>query len=186
VNGSQSLDAPWVWNPAMFAEVAMRTAVIYVVMLVGIRLAGKREIGQMTPFDLVVLLLISNAVQNAMVGPQASVTGGLVAAATLLIVNQIVVLARVRSGKFRRFVEGVPIVLVAHGEIQYRNLQREHMTTEELKAALRQHEVESCTKVELAMLEVDGSVTVIRRDPHDDSRMIHSRKRLTHHHKHPE
>lgn len=173
------------WHLSALAIVAARTAIVYVVLLAGVRLAGKREIGQLTPFDLVVLLLISNAVQNAMTGPDTSVTGGIVAAVTLLLINSVVALFRMRSARFRRFVEGIPVVLVAHGEIQYRALMRERITEDELMAALRQHEVSDVSQVELAMLEIDGTVTVIRRekDPADGTRLVHTRKRLVHHHR---
>lgn len=173
------------WHWPMLLEIAARTTIVYVVLLVGIRLAGKREIGQLTPFDLVVLLLLSNAVQNAMTGPDTSVTGGVVAAATLLLVNVAVAQWRMRSARFRRFVEGIPVMLVAHGQIQIRNLMRERMTSEELMSALRQHEVKNIEEVELALLEVDGSVSVIRRDTHAPDRLVHTRKRLVHHHRAP-
>jgi len=169
------------WSWATLLGIVGRTAIVYVLLLVGIRLAGKREIGQLTPFDLVVLLLLSNAVQNAMTGPDTSVTGGVAAALTLLLVNAGVALLRLRSGRWRRFVEGIPVVLVTHGEVQYRALAREHLAYEELLAALRQHEVSAVEEVELAMLEVDGSVTVIRRDPGRPGQVLHSRRRLTHH-----
>src|SRR5512142_1469696 len=117
-------------------EIALRTTVVYILLLLLIRLAGKREIGQPTPFDLVVLLLVSNAVQNAMTGPDTTVTGGATAAVTLIAVNFLVAMARQKFDGFRRFVEGVPLMLVSHGEIQYRALKREHMTVGDLMAAL--------------------------------------------------
>jgi uncharacterized membrane protein YcaP (DUF421 family) len=164
------------------AEIALRTFIIYVAVLAGIRLSGKREIGELTPFDLVILLLLSNAVQNAMTGPDDSVSGGLVAAATLLLANAAVARLRLRSPRFRRFVEGVPVVLVAHGGIQFRNLERERITVEELKAAIREHEAEHVADVELAMLETDGSISVIRRagDKGSDGgeRFVRSQTRL--------
>ncbi len=172
------------WHWSTLLEVAARTFIVYGVLLAGIRLAGKREIGQLTPFDLVVLLLISNAVQNAMTGPDTSVTGGVVAAMTLLVVNAGVARVRQRSRHFQRWVEGIPMVLVAHGEIQVRNLMREHMTLPELMAALREHEVVNIRDVELAMLEVDGTVSVIRRDPENPDKLLHTRhRRLVHHHR---
>src|SRR4051812_35227122 len=117
----------WDITLAGMGYIAVRTAVVYGLLLLLIRLAGKREIGQLTPFDLVVLLLVSNAVQNAMTGPDTSVTGGATAAVTLIGVNFLVAIARQKSQGFRRFVEGVPVMLVSHGEIQYRALKREHM-----------------------------------------------------------
>jgi uncharacterized membrane protein YcaP (DUF421 family) len=171
------------YDPAVLGAIVLRTLIVYVAVLVGIRLTGKREIGQLTPFDLVILLLLSNAVQNAMTGPDTSVSGGLVAAASLLVVNTLVAQIRMRSHRFRRFVEGVPVVLVTHGEIQFRNLNHERITVEELEAVMREHEVMHIADVELAMLETDGTISVIRRAREDGGeRFVKSRKRLQHHH----
>jgi uncharacterized membrane protein YcaP (DUF421 family) len=168
---------------AILAQIALRTGFVYVALLLGLRATGKRQIGQLTPFDLVVLLLVSNAVQNAMTGPDNSVSGGLVAAATLLIVNYTVSHFTVRSKRFRDFVDGQPVPLVICGVIQEQTLRREQMTVEELEAALREHEVSDLEEVELAMLEVDGSISVIRHKPeHDETQLTRSRKRLVRHH----
>jgi uncharacterized membrane protein YcaP (DUF421 family) len=164
-------------------EVVGRTAIVYVCLLFGLRLSGKREIGQLTPFDLAVLLLISNALQNAMTGGDNSVTAGLISAGVLLGLNVAVAGVRMRWPNLRKFVEGSPVVLVSHGEVQHRNLAREQLTYEELLMSLRQHEVQSEKEVELAMLEVDGSITVIRRIPDSSDGFHHSRKKLVRHHK---
>lgn len=166
---------------ASLGEIALRTALVYGFLLLGIRLSGKRQIGQLTPFDLVLLLLVSNSVQNAMTGPDVSVTGGLVAAAMLLLMNSGVAWVRNRNLTFARFVEGVPVVLVDHGEIQHRNLVREKMTEDDLSQVLREHEVTSCDQVELAMLEIDGSVSVIRRVP--DKGFVRTRRKFSRHHR---
>ena len=166
------------WAPSALLGIAVRAAIVYALLLVGIRLAGKREIGQLTPFDLVVLLLISNAVQNAMTGPDTSVTGGAVAAATLLLLNAGVAILRQRSWRVQRFVEGIPLPLISHGEILVANLAREHLTRDELLAALREHEVADPQQVALAMLEVDGSISVIRVDPDDPRHYRKTRRRL--------
>src|SRR6267378_5559865 len=92
-------------------EIVLRTIVIYLVVLIGVRLSGKREVGQMTPFDLTLLLLLSNSVQNAMTGPDTSVIGGVVAASTLLILNYLVGTLSGSSRRFRRAVEGEPSLL---------------------------------------------------------------------------
>src|SRR3990172_8621356 len=123
----------WLFNQTLL-EIALRSAIIYLVVLVGIRLSGKREVGQMTPFDLVLLLLIANAVQNAMTGPDTSVTGGLVATPTLLI----------HSGKIIK-----------------KNLAKEKITTEALYQALREHGLEKIEEVKLAILEIDGTISVL-------------------------
>lgn len=144
-------------------EVALRTIIIYVVILIGIRLTGKREVGQMATFDLVLLLLIANAVQNAMTGPDTSVTGGLVAAGTLLLVNVFVSRLSVQSRNLRHTLEGIPTVLIKDGKQVERSLKKEHIALEELEQALREHGVAAINEVGLAMLEIDGSISVLKK-----------------------
>src|SRR5437773_11030839 len=103
------------WHTAL--EIAGRTTAVYLLVLIGIRLSGKREVGQMTPFDLTLLLLISNGVQNAMTGPDTSLLGGVVAAATLLILNYFVAEFSGANRRFRKFVQGQPSLLVHDGKI---------------------------------------------------------------------
>jgi len=138
-----------------------RTLVIYLVILAGLRLSGKREIGQMTVFDLVVLLLIANAVQNAMVGPDTSLLGGILAALVLLGVNAAVARLRLTSPGLRRLVEGSPTLLVLHGEVVLEHMRREGIDQESLLAALREHGVSDINEVEMAVLEIDGSISVV-------------------------
>jgi uncharacterized membrane protein YcaP (DUF421 family) len=143
-------------------EIVGRSLVVYAAVLVGLRLGGRRELGQLTPFDLVVILLVANAVQNAMVGPDTTLQGGLVSAATLLAANAAVARLRLRSVRVRQLVEGVPVVLVQHGELVTANLRREGITEDEVVAAVREHgEIGDLTQVELAVLESDGSVSVV-------------------------
>ena len=141
--------------------VVLRTVLVYLALIVGLRLAGKREIGQLTVFDLVVLLLISNAVQNAMVGTDSSVTGGLIAAAVLLVGNMLVAQLRLRSTRLRRLVEGTPTLLVLHGAVIPEHLRRESVDEDMLEAAVREHGVSSLADVEMAVLETDGSISVV-------------------------
>jgi uncharacterized membrane protein YcaP (DUF421 family) len=143
------------WN------IVLRTAAVYLAILLGLRLAGKREIGQMTVFDLVVLLLIANAVQNAMVGPDTSLTGGILAAAVLLALNAIVAWLRLRWPRLRRLIEGSPTLLVLHGEVIADHLRREGLDEETLEAVVREHGVADLSEVEMAVLEIDGSISVI-------------------------
>jgi len=142
-------------------DIVLRTAGVYVVILLGLRLAGKREIGQMTVFDLVVLLLLANAVQNAMVGPDTSLAGGLLAAIVLLVLNAVVARLRLRWPVLRRVVEGSPTLLVLHGEVLTDHLKRERLDEETLEAALREHGVGDLSDVEMAVLEIDGSISVV-------------------------
>src|SRR5688572_6421533 len=105
--------------------IAARSALVYLAVFVGLRVAGKRELGQMTVFDLVVILLIANAVQNAMVGPDFSVQGGILAAFVLIAINRVVALLRLRGGAWGRLIEGTPTVLVEEGELVESGLRRE-------------------------------------------------------------
>jgi len=142
-------------------EVVLRTAAVYFALLVGLRVAGKRELGQMTAFDLVVLLAISNAVQNAMVGQNSSLTGGIAAAATLLAVNWVISAISVRSPRVRRWLRGMPTLLVHDGEILTDALRREGVDPEELMQALRENGVADVGHVSSAVLEIDGTISVI-------------------------
>jgi uncharacterized membrane protein YcaP (DUF421 family) len=141
--------------------ITARTLIIYLVILAGLRLSGKREIGQMTVFDLVVLLLIANAVQNAMVGPDTSLLGGVIAAVVLLLVNAVVARLRLSSPGLRRLVEGSPTVLILHGKVVPEHMRREGIDQESLLAALREHGVSDISEVDLAVLEIDGSISVV-------------------------
>jgi uncharacterized membrane protein YcaP (DUF421 family) len=154
-----------------------RSLVVYVVVLVGLRLGGRRELGQLTPFDLVLVLLVANAVQNAMVGTDTTLAGGLVAAATLFAANAVIARARLRSPYLRQLVQGDPVVLVEHGQWVDRALRDQGLDRPDVLAALREHgEVADVTHVELAVLETDGSVSVVPR-----SAAVHrSRRRLRH------
>ncbi|MGI8925411.1 MAG: DUF421 domain-containing protein [Tepidiformaceae bacterium] len=145
-------------------EIILRTAVVYAAVLVGIRVTGKRQIGQMAPFDLVVIILIANAVQNAMVGPDNSLSGGLIAAAVLLGINFLVSRATEGIPLFRRVVEGTPQVLIAGGRVIHKTLRKEGVDMVELEQAVREHGIERIEEVQLAVLEVDGSISVVQKD----------------------
>ena len=153
---------PGTWHSLL--EVVLRTGVIYLFVLVGVRLSGKREVGQMTPFDLTLLLLLSNAVQNAMVGPDNSLVGGVVAAATLLTLNYFVAELSGANRRFRKFVQGSPTLLVHNGEVISAHMAREHVTTDELQRSLREHGISCIPEVALAVLEVDGSISILKYD----------------------
>src|SRR6202165_4237336 len=107
-------------------EIFLPTGAIYVVVLAGVRLSGKREVGQMTPFDLTLLLLLSNAVQNAMTGPDTSVIGGFVAACTLFLLNYLVADLSGVNRRFRRFIQGEPSLLIHDGKIIESHMAKEH------------------------------------------------------------
>lgn len=145
-------------------DILLRTALIYLLVLAGVRLTGKREVGQMTPFDLTLLLLLSNSVQNAMTGPDTSLAGGVIAAVTLLLLNYGIAEGAGVNRRFRRWVQGQPSLLVHNGEVISAHMAREHVTNDQLHRALREHGVSSLQDVALAVLEVDGSISILRYD----------------------
>ena len=145
-------------------QIVLRTAVIYLLVLIGVRLSGKREVGQMTPFDLTLLLLLSNSVQNAMTGPDTSLLGGAVAAGTLLVLNYGVAGVSGTNRHLRRLIEGQPTLLVHDGKIIDAHMAREHVSMDELHRALREHGIDSFDQVALAVLEVDGSISCLKYD----------------------
>jgi uncharacterized membrane protein YcaP (DUF421 family) len=145
-------------------SIVARTLIVYAALLVGLRLTGKRQLGQMTPFDLVLILLIANAVQNAMVGPDTSVWGGLIAALVLIVANYGVVQARERIPLLRRAVEGTPTLLINDGQFVQEHLRREGLDEDEVMMALREHGVSQVKDVKMAILEVDGSISIVPAD----------------------
>lgn len=145
-------------------DIAIRTSIVYLALLVGIRLTGQRQLGQMTAFDLVLLLIISNAVQNAMVGPDTSLVGGLVAAAVLLVWHQVIDRVRRSSRRAARVIAGEGIMLINSGNVLPEHLVKADLTMDELQQALREHGVGRVADVRLAVLEPDGAISVIRFD----------------------
>ena len=148
----------------ILGEIVLRTAVIYLVVLLGVRLSGKREVGQMTPFDLTLLLLISNSVQNAMTGPDTSLIGGVAAALTLLVMNYLIAELSGTNRRFRKIIEGQPTLLVHDGNVLNAHMSKEHVSMDELERALREHGVNTYHDVALAVLEVDGSISCLKYD----------------------
>ncbi len=162
----------------------LRTATIYVVVLAGVRLSGKREVGQMTPFDLTLLLLLSNAVQNAMTGPDTSLLGGVVAASTPLLLNYLIAEVSGGNRRFRKFVQGQPSLLVHDGEVIESHMAKEHVSMDELQRAMREHGVASFHDLALAVLEVDGSISCLKYDdlnPNANNHLAQRRRILQKH-----
>jgi uncharacterized membrane protein YcaP (DUF421 family) len=145
-------------------EVVLRTTVVYGGLLLAMRVAGKREVGQMKPFDLVTLLIISNAVQNAMVGQDSSLVGGLVAAGVILLLNYLVGLLRERSALAESLFAGSPTLIVHDGRFVPEHLRKEHLSEADVLQAMREHGVETIEQVKTAILEVDGSISIIQKD----------------------
>jgi uncharacterized membrane protein YcaP (DUF421 family) len=141
-------------------ELALRVALVYLAVFLLLRIVGKKHIGELAPFDLVVLLLLSECVQNALIGDDKSVTGGVIAAAALFGLNQAVGYAAWRSKKAERFLEGTPRILVRHGHVFKDVLAREQITHSELLEALRREGCSSLANVRYAVLENDGDITI--------------------------
>jgi uncharacterized membrane protein YcaP (DUF421 family) len=150
-------------------SVALRTAVVYVFLVLGFRFLGKREAGQLSTLDLVVLLVISNAVQNAMVGENTSLLGGLLAALVILVLDLALHAAADRWAPLRNALDGEPTILVDHGKILFENLRMEGISDRELAVALRQNQLLTADEALYVFLETNGQISVIpRRDGEDD------------------
>jgi len=146
-------------------EKILRPLVIYVFLIIGLRLAGKRELAQLNPFDLVVLLMLSNTVQNAIIGEDNSVTGGLIGATTLLAANYIVVRFLYTHGELDRIIEGDADILVENGVVQMNRLQKELITRSELEAAAHKQGFTSLDEIDRAILDPGGTVSFFAKRP---------------------
>ena len=155
-----------------FGEKIFRTTIVYAFLLIGLRLAGKRELSQLNPFDLVVLLLLSNTVQNAIIGNDNSLIGGLVGATALLVLNGVVVRILFRFGKLDR-LEGKPEELIHNGRLVRKHLDREMITVAELEAAARRQGIASLAHVNECRLETGGALSFIERHPNQDEQRHH-------------
>jgi uncharacterized membrane protein YcaP (DUF421 family) len=151
-----NLSVPW-W------ELIVRSALVYLFMVIILRLTGKRQVGQLAPFDLVLLLVLSNAVQNSMNGGDNSLLGGLISATTLIALNYGMGIATFRSKKLEGLVEGRPEVLIHNGKLYEEVLTRAQLTRHEVNAALRQAGCVCVEEVHTAILENNGAISVTPR-----------------------
>lgn len=151
------LSMPW-W------EFCLRAVAVYAILIFLMRLTGKRTIGQFTPFDMVLLILLGSAVQNSLLGDDTSLLGGVILASTLIALNWIVGFVSSRSAKLDSLVEGDPVLLARDGTIFHRVLKREHISPSDFDEALRGHGLLDASKVHSAFLETDGKISIIRRD----------------------
>lgn len=145
-------------------EVVLRTAIVYLFLVAVIRISGKREVGQMSVLELVVILVISDAVQNSMVGENQSIWGGLIAVLTLLGLDYGLKWLTGRSRRLRSAIEGEPRLLVRDGRLLQKALREESIEVDDVYAALREHGLLRVEDVRLAVLETDGSISVIARE----------------------
>jgi uncharacterized membrane protein YcaP (DUF421 family) len=146
-------------NP--YFDIIIRSAAVYFFMLIALRLFGKKELSQLNTADVILILLISNSVQNAMVGSDTSLWGGLAAAAVLFIINFTLKKLMYKFPKFSDFMQEKPEILIHNGKLDFKALSKLNITHDELKEAIREHGVEHFSEVKLAMLEIDGNISII-------------------------
>lgn len=147
-----------------YVQIIISTVAVYLFIVLAIRLFGKKELSQLSVVDLVFILLISNSVQNAMVGSNSTLSGGLVAAAALFVVNFIFKEILYRFPKFGRLVQGETLMLIYKGKLNRRNMEKAKLTIGEIMEAIREHGVSTIEEVDLAVLEVDGNISVLSNE----------------------
>ena len=153
-----------------YVQIILSSIVVYLFVILAIRFFGKKELSQLSVIDLVFVLLISNSVQNAMVGSDSTLLGGLVAAATLFIVNYIFKQFMYHFPKFSRLIQGESVLLIYKGKPIRENITKSMLTMDELMEAIREHGVRAIEDVDLAILEVDGNISVLSNDFKDRSK----------------
>ncbi|MBD0336660.1 MAG: DUF421 domain-containing protein [Cyanobacteria bacterium Co-bin13] len=151
----------WIPNISVVEKI-IRPILVYFFLLAALRLGGKRELGQLTGFDLVVLLMLSNAVQNAIIGDDDSVSGGLIGATALLLTNYLVVRLVYRHPRVQQVVEGRPTLLLHNGQLISENLAKELISESEFRTVLRRQGFEDLAEIKAAILETSGSITIER------------------------
>ncbi len=144
--------------------IAGKTTVVYLVLILGLRLLGKRELGQMSIYDLVLIVVIANAVQNAMVGQDNTLFGGLTAAFTLLVLNRGFTILLIRSERVEHLMLGEPVLIAKDGKLLEEPMRKQGLTKEHVLAAMREHEIDNLSKVQMAVLEVDGTISIVPKE----------------------
>ncbi len=154
-------------------NIAARTTVVLVWLVLGLRLLGKRQVGQMNLYDLVLVMALANAVQNAMTSGKGDLSVGLVSAGVLLLGGRVLTAVFVRAPRLEEAVLGTPVVVINYGQLLLDNMRREHITEDQVRTALRQHGFAEPAEVKVAVLEVDGTLSVVP----SDAPPSHSRQR---------
>ena len=152
-------------HPSVLVNTMLRSVVVFVTVVAALRLAGKRHVGQLSIVDFVLVLLVSNSVQNAMVGPDTSLAGGLVAALTLIGINLLLTRLTLGSARLGALIEGEPTLLVRNGQVLEDHLRREGIRAQELEAAIREHGFEDFRQCRSVIEEIDGSISVVPFEP---------------------
>ena len=146
-------------NP--YIDIILRSVAVYFFMIIALRIFGKKELSQLNTADVILILLISNSVQNAMVGANTSLYGGIIAAFSLFLINFIFKKVMLKSKFIKELVQDKPEVLIHNGKIEFKTLARLGITSEELEEAMREHGIEYYKDVKLAMFEIDGNISII-------------------------
>jgi uncharacterized membrane protein YcaP (DUF421 family) len=141
--------------------IAAKTAAVYAFLILGLRLLGKRELGQMSLYDLVMIIVLGNAVQNAMINNDNTLVGGIVAGSVLLVMNRVFSTVVLHNRPLGRLMVGEPVLIAHDGKLLKANMARQGITVEQLEAAMREHGFDDLTKVHGAVLEIDGSISII-------------------------
>jgi uncharacterized membrane protein YcaP (DUF421 family) len=147
-----------------YGHIVISSVCVYIFIVLGIRIFGKKELAQLSTADLVFILLISNAVQNAMVGPDVSLGGGIVAALSLFVINYVFKLVMYYFPGVERIIEGHAVLLIYDGRVNYGNMKKSKISEDELMEAIREHGAATVREVDLAILEVDGNISVLSHD----------------------
>lgn len=161
-----------------YLDIIFRSAAVYFFMVIALRVFGKKELSQLNTTDIILILLISNSVQNAMVGNNTSLYGGIVAATVLFLVNFILKKLMFKYQKFSNFMQQKPEILIHNGTLDFKILSKLNITSEELKEAMREHGVEYFKDVKLAMLEIDGNISIISGN--QDLKQTHYKRKHNH------
>ncbi len=159
-------------------DISLRSLAVYLFMIVALRLFGKNQLSQLNAGDVVLLLLISNAVQNAMVGPNTSLQGGLVAALVLFTINLVFKKLIFKNSTFKNLVEGQAVVLIRDGVVMEDAAKKCEISTSELQETVHEHGVATLANVQLAVLEVDGSISVVSMDANGSTHYTRHKKSL--------
>jgi len=161
-------------NP--YLDIVIRSVSVYLFMVIALRLFGKKELSQLNTADIILILLISNSVQNAMVGSNSSLLGGITAAVALFIINFIFKKIMLNSKFIKNLVQDKPEILIHDGKIEFKTIARLGITSEELHEAMREHGVEFYKDVKLAMFEIDGNISVISGN--ENLRQTHHKRKI--------
>ncbi len=147
-----------------YLDIILRSASVYLFMLIALRIFGKKELSQLNTADVILILLISNSVQNAMVGSNTSLYGGLAAAAVLFTINYVLKKLMYKFPKFSDLMQEKPEILIHNGKVDFKSLSKLNITSDEIHEAMREHGVEYFSDVKLAMLEIDDNISIISGD----------------------